>query len=66
MNKLTDKELATVLAALRLWQRNLDSEYKNYGIVGSKKFFLKEKPLSPDEIDSLCEKLNHENHHTHS
>jgi hypothetical protein len=52
--KLNSRELATILAALRYWQRapmlgaladiaTNDGEYE---------------ALSPDEIDELCEKIN--------
>lgn len=49
---LNDRELATVLAALRLFQEQdaddrADSEY-----------FADVKPLTDDQIDALCERLN--------
>lgn len=56
--RLTPEELATILAALRYWQRVghgagvMPREWDiatNDGTV---------EPLSVDEIDSLCEKLN--------
>ena len=50
------RELATVLAALRLWQQQL----KKHGIgltIGYPQF-LEEQPLSVKQIDRLCEQLN--------
>jgi len=52
------RELATVLAALRYWQR------KNPGILDTEEYFeiasdgLEIDPLTMDEIDGLCERLN--------
>ena len=51
---LSDRELATVLAALRLWQRSrhpLDLEE----IATDEGSF---DCLDTDEIDSLCERVN--------
>ena len=51
---LTNHELATVLAALRLWQRSrhpLDLEE-----IATDEGAL--DPLDTDEIDSLCERIN--------
>ena len=55
---LTPRELATVLAALRFYQRCLlggPSTFDSYAesdIAG-------EDPLDLDEIDDLCERNNH-------
>jgi hypothetical protein len=49
---LTDRELATVLAALRFWQRAWD------GSKVSLEQFAEETPLTPEEIDDFCERLN--------
>jgi hypothetical protein len=46
IKNIKDRELATILAALRYWQRDL---------IDDKEFV---SDLSPDEIDDLCEKLN--------
>ncbi len=54
--KLTPKELATVLAALRYWQQDLNANdeppisehFEDAGV----------EPLDTDEIDDLCERLN--------
>jgi len=54
--KLTDRELATMLAALRLFQEYLFSSDKE--IVGKFPHFDEHEPLNPDEIDDLCERLN--------
>ena len=53
---LTSRELATVLAALRHWQQQLPRE----GVAFADGFphFSDETPLSVDEIDALCERLN--------
>ena len=50
------RELATVLAALRLWQQQLNK----HGIALTNGYpqFLKERPLSVTQIDRLCEQLN--------
>ena len=47
---LTSRELATVLAALRYWQQQLPREGFPH--------FSDETPLSVDEIDALCDRLN--------
>lgn len=49
--KLTPKELATILAGLRLAQSHRE-ELKGMD------HFIDEKPLSDKQIDNLCEKLN--------
>lgn len=53
---MTKRELATVLAALRYWQMDLEPDPD--GIVDPEGFFLDEKPLTVEEIDGLCERLN--------
>ena len=50
---LTDRELATVLAALRRWQQDLA---ENDGPISA--HFADQTPLSVEEIDELCERLN--------
>lgn len=52
--KLTDRELATVLAALRYWQQDL-AENPDGPIS---EHFESHSPLTSDEIDALCERLN--------
>lgn len=52
--RLTDRELATVLAALRYWQIDLDA---NNGVPICE-HFEDVTPLTVDEIDELCERLN--------
>lgn len=49
---LNPRELATVLAALRSWQRDLGEDLIGGG------HFTEHPPLSPNEIDDLCERLN--------
>jgi hypothetical protein len=52
-NRMNDRELATVLAALRYWQQDLaenDSPISEH--------FAEHTPLTVEEIDDLCERLN--------
>lgn len=53
---LTLRQLTTVLAALRFWQQQLTRE----GLSFAQAFphFSDEQPLSVDEIDALCDRLN--------
>jgi len=51
--QLSDRELATVLAALRFWQQFLTDN----GVPISE-HFADNTPLTVDEIDHLCERLN--------
>ena len=53
--KLNRRELATVLAALRYWQRDLA---ENEGLPVCEHFDDRISPLSVDEIDTLIERLN--------
>jgi hypothetical protein len=53
--KLTTRELATVLAALRYWQGELED---TGGEPPIDDYFVDQKPLMPDDIDELCERLN--------
>ena len=48
---MNEKELATVLAALRHWQNVSMVKYKSI-------YFGDVEPMTDDEIDELCEKLN--------
>lgn len=54
---MSDRELATVLAALRYWQLNVieDEVAEDLNGHGS---FEDHSPLDADEIDDLCERLN--------
>jgi len=54
-SRLTDRELATVLAALRHWQRAVPEKDAH---AYSPLHFVSCRPLSHSEIDGLCEKLN--------
>jgi hypothetical protein len=47
-----ERELATVLAALRMWQAG------SHEPAELSEHFDECEPLSPDEIDALCERLN--------
>jgi hypothetical protein len=53
---LSDRELATVLAALRHWQRQ--RERTPGALPGGPHHFEDVTPLSAQEIDELCERLN--------
>jgi hypothetical protein len=54
---LTPRELATILAALRLWQEQEAPPSRQYDIATDCGEF---EPLGSDEIDALCERLNAE------
>ncbi len=54
--RLSNRELATVLAALRYWQSDLAEN--DDAPISPAHFDNKITPLSVDEIDSLCERLN--------
>jgi hypothetical protein len=54
MYQLTDRDLATILAALRHWQATVkDGERNAYP-----HFSEHLDPLSDEEIDALCELMN--------
>jgi hypothetical protein len=53
VNDLSDRELATVLAALRFWQDEMDGDENCYP-----EHFAEVTRLSHQEIDALCERLN--------
>jgi len=53
--KLSDREIATLLASLRNWQTDGLNEDLADAFCGH---FEEHQPLSDDEIDELCEKLN--------
>ena len=53
---LSDRELATILAALRFWQRHEKMDADPCNDVASDGGRL--QPLCDDEIDRLCERLN--------
>lgn len=50
----TGRQLATVLAALRYWQQDLEANED----PPISDHFTDHDPLTPEEIDSLCEQLN--------
>jgi hypothetical protein len=56
ISQLTDRELATVLAALRLWQAAYEHGEDLAPYAGH---FAEVSPLSSHDIDELCERLNH-------
>lgn len=53
---LTDRELATVLAALRLWQSQDGETNSELNAIASNEGQC--EPLTEEEIDDLCERLN--------
>jgi hypothetical protein len=58
MSEFSPKELATVLAALRFWQRSVKGTTPRI-IEGYEHFIVSEQtPLEDHEIDNLCERLN--------
>lgn len=57
MDRLTPRELATVLAALRYWQHLLLIR-EHTGPISADHFDDEITPLSADEVDDLCERLN--------
>ena len=59
MARLTDRELATVLAALRFWQEEMLDDGGAYGARDrSPEHFHDVEPLERAEVDALCEELN--------
>ena len=52
---LTKRELATVLAALRFWQANCE-DFEVEALTAD--HFYDTTPLTADEIDALCERIN--------
>jgi hypothetical protein len=52
---LSPRELATVLAALQYWQSELAATDE---IIDGGEHFSDHHPLTADEIDDLCERLN--------
>jgi hypothetical protein len=57
---MNERELATTLAALRYWQQDMidiqDQDEDNW--MADSTHFEKHQPLTVEEIDALCEKLN--------
>jgi Ser/Thr protein kinase RdoA (MazF antagonist) len=53
--ELTDREVATLLAALRNWQTDSLNEDLAEAFSGH---FEEHEPLSDEEIDALCQRLN--------
>lgn len=53
---MTARELATVLAALRYWQEAETVPGRLHCIATNGDQY---NPLTDDEIDTLCERLNH-------
>ena len=54
--RLSGRGLATVLAALRSWQRGLTE--RSWEALFGAGHFDEETPLDAQEIDALCERLN--------
>jgi len=56
---LSDEELATTLAALRYWQNDLGhNEAHGEPLIDGEGHFAEHKPLTVEQIDGLCERLN--------
>jgi hypothetical protein len=55
--QLNNRELATVLAALRYWQQELAAN-QDGGPISPDHFDDKVTPLTVEEIDELCVRLN--------
>lgn len=56
---LSGRDLATILAALRYWQQDLaDNDAAGDGPISPEHFDDDVTPLSVEEIDELCERLN--------
>ncbi len=55
--RFTERELATVLAALRYWQQDLAAN-EDEGPILPDHFEEGLAPLTVAEIDDLCERLN--------
>ena len=56
---MKDRELNTVLAALRLWQMQRERDITG-GLAVIASNGHTQEPLNSDEIDALCERLNTE------
>ena len=55
--RVTDRELATLLAALRTWQGTVAEKHAQE-LVSPSHFEDGISPLTAEEIDELCERLN--------
>ncbi len=53
--EVSDREIAHLLAALRNWQTDALNENLTEAFAGH---FEEHEPLTDEEIDSLCERLN--------
>lgn len=57
---MNDRELATCLAALRYWQQEMidiqEQDEDNW--MADSSHFTEHTPLTVEEIDTLCEKIN--------
>jgi hypothetical protein len=56
MPDLTDRERATVIAALAFWRDEMGPHPHSGGCYPER--FAEAGPLDADEIDQLCERLN--------
>lgn len=54
MYQLLDRDMATILAALRHWQSTVNDDERN----AFPHFAEDIEPLSDEEIDALCELIN--------
>lgn len=53
---ITPRQLATILAALRYWQRTVPQDARECSDIATNDLTL--APLNDDEIDVLCERIN--------
>lgn len=59
MNEQDQRELDTILAALRYWQQNVLDRKLDPAQVSPMHFEYRDwPPLDADEVNDLCEKLN--------
>jgi hypothetical protein len=54
---LSERELATVLAALRYWQQDLNENQED-SPISPDHFVMVITPLTVEKIDELCQRLN--------
>ena len=53
-----ERELATVLAALRYWQNDLRDDPEMFRSLSGSGHFTVVEPLTCEQIDTFCERLN--------
>ncbi len=62
IRNITDRELATILAALRHWERIILSERDDHSADVARRFspehFENQTPLTAEEVDELAQRLD--------